>query len=114
MEQATVFDRKTVIQLIKDLLSSDGPNKFMCRNAEREDSEHDGFTIHFHSWGWLRPHRKQILLETHALRKITVIEREHAETLFMYAPGTWTEAMFLLRNNHPSYEFIVQDGREDD
>lgn len=86
---------------------------FLCAVIRPNDSEYDRYRIHWHVWGWLRPHKRQVLLESVDLNRFAVITESHVVALLMYQPQTFVEAMVVLRNRFPNYNFQFLNGRHD-
>lgn len=84
---------------------------FMCAVMRMGAADRDGYEVHFHSWGRLRPWRRQIILDAYGLNRMCVIRPEHVGTLLANKPTTFYDAMRYLRWYHSSYNFTFLDRR---
>lgn len=93
--------------LIKFLLSPSGWTKYKCGKMVRSQGEigaTDGYTLHFHSKGRLRPWHRKIYLESHLTEFYHKLTREQAIYIMGNHPKTYSIAMYWLVETYPEFK----------
>jgi len=85
---------------------------FLCAKIGLVSKESgDGFCVHYHSWGRLRPWKRQWLLEAYGIDRMCVLRKRHVKTLLVTQPTSMFDAMRILRFEFPNYQFSFLPSR---
>lgn len=92
-DEDIVLTMDECVDVFKIMQTPKGLLGYACSKMERRLPTDDGYVLHFHSAGWLRPWKKQIWIES--LRNKT------------YAKLTYEQAAYVAVNHPDTYEIAI-------